>query len=106
MTKIRFFQNQLPVIADLKANEKYTITTGNANLNAPNYDLENFTSKMENNLPETKIFDIKQVVSQKPSIQNKSIWQQPWFMWICISLGGIVILYFTSNLIKDMNKKS
>jgi hypothetical protein len=106
LAKIQFFQNQVGVIADLKANEKYTIQTGNSNLNAPNYDLENFKSKMENNLPETKIYDIKHVVSQKINSQNKSFWQQSWFMWLCIGLGGIAILYFTSSLVKDVNNKS
>jgi hypothetical protein len=104
--KIQFFQNQIAVIADLKANEKYTITTGNSKLNSPEYDLENFKKNTNSNLPEAKIYDIKQLNSKKTSPQNQSFWQQSWFMWLCISLGGIAVLYFTSSLVKDMKNNS
>lgn len=102
LAKIQFFQNQITVIADLKANEKYAIQTGNPKLPAPEYDLENFKSKMANNLPEAKIQDIKHLASHKATAQEKSFWQQSWFMWLCIGLGGMAILYFTTHLVKDM----
>lgn len=106
LSKIRFFQNQVWVIADLNANEKYTVETGNSKLNSPDYDLENFKNRMVSNLPEVKIYDIKQGIPQKTNAQNKSFWQQSWFMWICIGLGGIVIAFFTMNLVKDMKNNS
>lgn len=105
-SKIRFFQNQLSVIADLKVNQDYTIKTGNPKLVSPEYDLENFKSKMTNNLPEAKIYNIKQTIPQKTRLQDKSIWQQPWFMWICIGFGGIAIAYFTTSLVKDIKNNS
>ncbi|HQZ26263.1 MAG TPA: hypothetical protein PLD18_13265 [Flavobacterium sp.] len=104
--KIQFFQNQIAVIADLKANEKYTITTGNPKRNSPEYDLENFKKNTNSNLPEVKIYDIKQLNSKKTSPQNQSFWQQSWFMWLCIILGGIAVLYFTSSLVKDMKNNT
>ena len=100
--KIQFFQNQISVIADLKTNEKYTITTGNPKKQRPEYDLENFKNNNDNNLPEAKIYDIKHPSSQKTNIPEKSFWQQPWFMWACIGLGGIAIAFFTTSLLKDM----
>lgn len=103
---ISFYQNQVSIIADLKTNENYTIKTGNPKLIAPNYDLENFKSKISNTLPETKIYEIKHTNSTKISIKKSSIWQQPWFMWLCIALGGIAIFYFTTSLIKDMKNNS
>ena len=106
LAKIQFFQNKIAVIADLKTNEKYTIQTGNPKLPAPEYDLENFKNKMTNNLPEAKIYDIKHLASQKTKSQDKSFWQQSWFMWLCIGLGGMVILYFTTNLVKDMKNNT
>jgi hypothetical protein len=105
-SKIQFFQNQIAVIADLKANEKYTITTGNPNLNSPEYDLENFKNNTNSNLPEAKIYDIKQQNAEKTSLKKQSFWQQSWFMWLCISLGGIAILYFTFSLVKDMKNNT
>ncbi|MBC7845901.1 MAG: hypothetical protein H7Y10_05370 [Flavobacterium sp.] len=106
IAKIHFFQNQVAVITDLKANEKYTVTTGNQKLYSPEYDLENFKDSMNNNLPEVKMYDIKHDTSPKRNNQDKSFWQQSWFMWLCIGLGGIAILYFTTNLIKDMKNNS
>jgi hypothetical protein len=106
LAKIQFFQNQVAVIADLKANEKYTIQTGNPKLPAPEYDLENFKNKMSNNLPEAKIYDIKHAASHKTNAQEKSFWQKSWFMWLCIGLGGIAVLYFTTHLVKDMKNSA
>jgi hypothetical protein len=105
-SKIQFFQNQIAVIADLKASEKYSITTQNPKLNSPNYDLENFRNSLESNLPEVKIYDIEHSSSLKNQTKNQSFWQQSWFMWLCISLGGLAILYFTSSLVKDMKNNS
>jgi len=105
-SEIRFFQKPISVIADLKANQKYTVETGNSKLNSPDYDLENFKNRMGSNLPEAKIYDIKHDIFQKTNALKKSFWQQSWFMWICIGLGGIVIVFFTMSLVKDMKNNS
>jgi hypothetical protein len=102
LDKIQFFQKQLAVIADLKANEKYTIQTCNPKLHSPEYDLENFKNKMSNNLPEAKIYDIKHLSTKENQTKDKSFWQQSWFMWLCIGLGGLAIAFFTTSLVKDM----
>ncbi|QBN19892.1 hypothetical protein [Flavobacterium nackdongense] len=104
--KIQLFQNQIAVVADLKANEKYSVTTQNPKLQSPIYDLENFKNSLDHNLPAAKIYDIKHLNSHKTSLDNPSIWQKPWFMWLCISLGGLTILYFTSRLVKDMKNNT
>ena len=101
-SEIRFFQNQVSIIADLKAGEEYNIKTGNPKAEAPIYDLENFKSKMTNHLPQTTIYKIKRQNSNTIKVNIKSIWEQTWFMWLCIGLGGIAIVYFTSKLVKDM----
>ena len=106
LAKIQFFQNQIAVIADLKANEKYTIQTGNPKLNSPEYDLENFKNSIGNNLPEVKIYDIKHSAAKQNQTKVKSFWQHPWFMWLCISLGGLVIAFFTISLVRDMKNNS
>lgn len=105
-SEIRFFQNQVYLIADLKAGEKYSVKTGNPKAEAPKYDLENFKSKMDNNLPQTTIYDIDRQNTNTIKVREKSIWEQTWFMWLCIGLGGIAILYFTIKLVKDMNNNA
>ncbi|MET3018679.1 DUF3999 family protein [Flavobacterium hydatis] len=103
--EIKFYQIPVSIVTSLNANENYTIKTGNNNLNEPQYDLSNFKNSISANLPEASISEIKQIASADTTIQNKSFWQQSWFMWICIIIGGIAILYFTASLVKDMKKE-
>ena len=105
-TKIQFFQNPITIIADLKANENYNIQTGNPELNRPEYDLENFKNNINTDLPEATIHDIQHLTAKKNEIKTQSFWQQAWFMWLCIGLGGIAIVFFSANLVKDMKKHS
>lgn len=102
---VKCMQIPVSIIADLNANEEYTVKTGNPNLASPQYDLSNFRNSISNNLPETLIYEVKRTASGKNIIAEKSFWQQAWFMWACILLGGIAILYFTSSLIKDMKSQ-
>ena len=102
---VQFFQYPVSIIADLKTNENYTIITGNPNSILPVYDIENFKSTIPNNLPTATISEIKTKGLKNSITEKKSIWQEPWFMWICIGLGAIAILYFASSLVKDLNKK-
>jgi hypothetical protein len=66
--------------------------------------LENFKNSIDNNLTKAKIYDIQQVDYQQTRLKNESIWQQPWFMWLCIGFGGIIVAFFTRSLIKDVKK--
>jgi hypothetical protein len=104
LDEIKFFQIPVSIIADLKINENYTIKTGNQDAIAPVYDLQNFEKSISNKLPEAKISEIVLPKLSNNIIQEKSFWQQPWFMWVCIGFGGLAVLYFTSSLLKDLNK--
>ncbi|WP_310554416.1 hypothetical protein [Flavobacterium sp.] len=106
ISEIKFFQVPISVIADLKTNENYTIKTGNSDTIAPNYDLENFKNSITVALPEAKISEIAIPKLGAKIIQEKPLWEQPWFMWVCISIGGIAVLYFSMSLIKDLNKNN
>lgn len=105
IANIQFFQTPIIVIADFQANQNYTISTGDKTLFAPQYDIENFKNSISTNLPEAKIEDI--IISKEATNKSeiKPFWQQNWFMWLCISLGGIAIFYFAISLMKDMNQK-
>lgn len=100
--------NQIPVsiIADLRTNENYSVKTGNSKLNAPQYDLSYFKNKINDSLPEAKIIDIKHQNLKNEIAQTKSFWQQSWFMWLCITIGGISVLYFTTTLVRDIKNNS
>jgi hypothetical protein len=105
ISDVKCMQIPVSIIADLNANEKYVIKTGNPNLNTPQYDLSNFKNNNSNNLPETSIYEIKKTVATPNITTNKSFWQKAWFMWICIILAGFAIVYFTTTLVKDMKSQ-
>ena len=105
IANIQFFQTPIIVIADFQANQNYTISTGDKTLFAPQYDIENFKNSISTNLPEAKIEDINISKEATNKSEIKPFWQQNWFMWLCISLGGIAIFYFAISLMKDMNQK-
>lgn len=101
---IKFSQVPLFVVADLKSGEKYTVSTGNSSLTAPDYDLSYFKNQTNDHLPEATITMVHQLQREGTGTKAPdSFWQQSWFLWTCISLAGIAILYFAISLIKDMN---
>jgi hypothetical protein len=106
IAEIKFFQIPVSVISDLKSNENYTISTGKPDLMAPVYDIENFKNSISNNLPIATISEIKSAGKTTENATPKSFWQQPWFMWVCLSLGAIVVIYFAASLVKDLNKNN
>ena len=99
---IKFYQKPLFAIADLKANENYTIKTGYPNLMSPHYDLAYFKEMISDSLPETQITSIAHQKQENTTDAQTSFWQHPWFMWLCISLGGLMIVFFSMKLIKEM----
>lgn len=100
--EILFFQRAVSVVAELKSGENYTLQTGNPNAVDPNYDLKYFADTLSTEIPETKITNIRYETTIKASAQKTSVWQQPWFMWLCIVIAGITLLYFSIGLAKDM----
>lgn len=102
ISNIQLYQKPLFAVADLKPNENYTISTGNPNLMSPNYDLAYFKETISDALPETQITSIGYQKQEKAIETNADFWQKPWFMWLCISIGGLTILFFSMRLIKEM----
>lgn len=105
ISDIQFFQTPITVIANFQANQNYTISVGDKTLIAPQYDIENFKNSISTNLPEAKIENIIYSKEEKNKPEIKLFWQQSWFMWLCICIGGIAIFYFAISLMKDMNQK-
>ncbi|WP_370476121.1 hypothetical protein [Tamlana flava] len=98
---IHLLQNPLYVIANLKNNEKYLVTAGNDTLNFPDYDISDVTNTAIHDFP---IAQIRALVYSKSIKENlmSSFWEKSWFMWCCIILAAIMILYFAFSLLRDM----
>lgn len=106
LSKIKYSQVPISIIADLSSAENYILKTGNTTLSEPEYDLSDFKNSIVANLPQTSVYDIQQKATIKKDADSKSFWQQSWFMWLCILFGGITILFFTASLIKDLKRKN
>ncbi|GAA3656241.1 hypothetical protein [Flavivirga jejuensis] len=102
---IRFFQKPLYIITTLNKNEHYSIKTGSKTAKAPEYDLSFFRNNISEDLPSVEIKEIVKQKTPQDLVKKESLWQKPWFMWSCIIITGLVILFFISNLVKDLKKE-
>lgn len=97
---IKFFQKPLYLVSNLKKNETYQVIV-DTTLHKPMYDLVNFKSTFNTDLPEAYITDFNK--TNHPNLAKEtSFWQTNLFMWICILLAILVIGYFALSLLKDM----
>lgn len=103
--KIILFQNPISILADLKANEKYTLKI-DSKLSAPAYDLAQSGINFNQNYPTATISNLEKIDNPKESEKAESFWQTPLFMWLCIGLAVLIIGYFAVAMIKDLNKES
>lgn len=99
---IQLYQKPLFLIAELNPNEEYTVVTGDEKLTAPSYDLAHFENEIKNVAGEIKMTKAEQETIVKKVSPTKSFWQQQWFLWLCIIVAGITILYFSIGLAKDL----
>jgi len=104
ISSITFFQKPLYVVADLKHTEGYTVSAGNKDLKTPKYDITYFRNRVSENMPNTSINGVKLIEAKSKIKEELAIWQKPWFMWICIGFSAIIIVYFSSSLIKDLKQ--
>lgn len=106
ITKIQFLQKPLYVVADLKEKETYTVSGGDLNLKAPQYDITYFRDRIPGDLPTSEIISLTLVEATTAKKKDVSFWQRPLFMWICIGFATVLVTYFASSLLKDMRKEN
>ena len=105
--EVDFYQKEKYMVADLKPNERYSIVAGDKKLKKPSYDLVNFTDDIAYNLPLLKVENENTITTEKPSIiqKEKSFYEKAWFMWLCIGVVAVIILFFTLSLLKKTEEK-
>ena len=101
---IRVFQKPIYLVANLKQQENYTFTIDKT-LKKPNYDLGNFITDKTNVVAEVFVDDFFKIQNKKEVLQKSSFWQTSIFMWLCIILGAIIVVYFAFGLLKDINNQ-
>ena len=104
ITDVKLFQNPIYLVSNLKKNEKYELIIDET-LQKPSYDLGNFISDKTNTIDEVSLTSFSKLKIEKDKIQEKSFWQTPLFMWICIGLGGVIVVFFALGLLKDIKEK-
>ncbi|MBK9284169.1 MAG: hypothetical protein IPM51_07580 [Sphingobacteriaceae bacterium] len=104
--KIEFSQLQSYLVADFKENEKYILKAGDKKLALPVYDIAYFKDKISKQLiigNGSELALIPAIVSEVTPVET-NLWQEPWFMWACISLASFLLLIFSLKVLKDLKK--
>ncbi|HRE77380.1 MAG TPA: DUF3999 family protein [Flavobacterium sp.] len=104
INKISFFQSPEYVLANLKTTENYTVII-DSTLSKPNYDLQNFEFDNSKELNVLTIENLKKSTKEKAQSQEQKFWQTKWFLWTCIAIGGLAVIYFALGMLKDMKEK-
>jgi hypothetical protein len=92
------------VYAYLEKGKQYNLLFGNSLAIAPKYDLDNFKKLIQSDAPSVSITDIKintvTAVDQPTTTSNKKI------IWIAMGVILLVLLFITTKLTKEVNKKN
>ncbi|OEK07832.1 hypothetical protein A8C32_15220 [Flavivirga aquatica] len=101
---IALLQKPVYLVSNLKKEEAYKILI-DSTLSKPSYDLGNFISNKTANIEEASISNFLKVKKEIVVSKGKIFWQTPLFMWICIALGGIIVVYFAIGLLRDIGNQ-
>lgn len=100
---VQLFQKPIYLVSNLKEKESYNLVI-DSTYKKPSYDLGNFISDKTKTISKVEITNFSKV-EKKQIFKEKSFWETNLFMWICILFGGIIVVYFTQGLLKDINKR-
>lgn len=104
ISELHFMQEPVYMTAALKADGTYTVTGGDQTLGFPDYDILDTTYRASSGLSIVEIDAVVYEPTSKTIVNTTSFWQQSWFMWCCIGAATVMILYFSLNLLKDLNR--
>ncbi|CAM1350648.1 hypothetical protein [Tenacibaculum insulae] len=99
---VQLLQKPIYLIANLKQKQDYKIVINNT-LSKPFYDLGNFISNKTPTVKETTVLNFSEIKKEAKKIKEKSFLETKLFMWVCIVLGGVLVVYFAVTLLKDIN---
>jgi hypothetical protein len=101
---VQLLQKPVYLITNLKKKQSYEVLINNT-LSKPSYDLGNFISNKTSTIKEATILNFSEVEKKEEELTKKSFWETTLFMWICIVLGGVLVVYFAAGLIKDISSQ-
>ncbi|PKH50124.1 hypothetical protein CXF68_05140 [Tenacibaculum sp. Bg11-29] len=101
---VQLLQKPVYLITNLKQKQSYEVLINNM-LSKPSYDLGNFISNKTPTIKEATILNFSEVEKKEEELTEKSFWETTLFMWICIVLGGVLVVYFAVSLVKDISNQ-
>lgn len=104
ISKVQLYQKPVYLIANLKEKQNYNFIIDES-LKRPSYDLGNFISNEIGVVEEGTITGFSKVAIKEKEIKAIPFWQTSTFMWICIALGGLFVVYFALSLLRDIGKE-
>lgn len=100
------FQQKNYIITYLRADMFYQLKFGSSKADFPVYDLTYFKENIPYQIPELKTLNIRQVHKADQPIIKKKIWSiKPVYLWIAVTLIGLVLILLTARLFIDKYKK-
>ena len=103
ITDIRLFQKPLYLVANLKVSEIYQIKI-DTTLQRPSYDLKNFVYNDTKVVNVARIESLAKVTSDEKKVDELPFWKTKTFMWVCIVLGSVMIVYIAIGLMRDVKE--
>lgn len=101
-----FWQQAAYLVCDLNAGERYTLKCGNKTLPLPSYDLGTFVSSVAQIMPEASLGGLKLVPlpsKKEPFRKEKPFYETKNFFWLCLGIGALIAIYFSTTLFKDIS---
>jgi hypothetical protein len=96
---------QIPsnIIAKLEPNKTYYLYFGDATIEAPQYDLQYFESKLPIEIAAIKTGDvIAKTIKTKDEYNGK---KDTYIVWIGLAIISAILLYLTNNMMKKMKEE-
>ena len=94
------------IVAELKPNATYTLKFGEENLSTPDYDINNFVSKILPDASKTIHGDIVNLKPAEESIDKEpGIFENPYLIWSVIGIVGLLLGIVSLKMIKEMGQK-
>ena len=99
--KVRCYQLNAYLIAQLHKNVKYFLKFGNATLTQPEYDLKYFTDSIPKNLTQVKSGIPEKINSENQNNEVHSFFNYK-IMWVVLILIIALMAYMTLKLTKEI----
>lgn len=101
---IRIFQRNHYLVAFLEKDHNYVLKYGIENLEAPQYDLSYFRSRVSQNLPEVRV-DPPVHLNQEPNSSKQAFYEEKGFLWALLGLIIVILATLSIKMVRDLEKK-